>query len=122
MSNRGHFALRAAKVGARGDASSVVAQPEQSRQGRTDPEVVGDDTVALCSLGERDVEVEPDEDALAVQVSQILEKRHARVTTGDHAARSFERGRSGGSSSPHSLCTSPVPSRAWSTRLWLWPS
>ena len=65
-----------AEVTGGGDDRTVVAQPGECRQRGSDPEVVGHDAAATRGLGDRDVEVEPDENALSLQIPQVFEKRH----------------------------------------------
>ena len=66
------LALGTTEVRTGGDLSSVVTQPLQGGQGRTDPEVVSDDTFALWRLCYRDVEVDPNQNVLSLQVPEIL--------------------------------------------------
>ncbi len=79
----------------------------------TDAEVVGDDALALRGPRDRDVEVDPDEDVLALDLAEVLEERDAA----DHGSsltprRSGGRGRRGGWSSPTRCRTSRAPWRA----------
>ena len=115
--------LRSPEMGASGDVGSSIAEPREGGQGRPHPEVVGDETLAVGGLADRDVEVDPDEDVLALEVPEILEKRDSP----DHGSlvmrrRSAWRGRRGGSSSPTRCRTSRGPWRETSPRRCRWPS
>jgi len=65
------LALRTAEVAHRRDLGPLLLQPPQGGQRRPDTKVVGDLTVI-----QRNVEVGPDQDALAGDVPQILELRY----------------------------------------------
>ena len=80
--------LRPAEVRREHDArGAALAQRRDGRQRRADPRVVGD----VLRVVERDVEVDPQEDALALDV-EVLERPHVRGASGA--------GRRSGSSSP----------------------
>ena len=68
---------RPAEVRARHHVGTLVEQPAQRRQGGGDPEVVGHRGLAPHADVQRDVEVDPHQHALPVEVGEVLEERDA---------------------------------------------
>ncbi len=68
--------LRAPEVGDEDDPGTALAQPLDRRQGGPDPGVV-----RHLALVQRNVEVDADEDAPAVQLTQVLERPHRSLPT-----------------------------------------
>jgi hypothetical protein len=72
----------------------MVEEPGECRQDRTDAEVIGHDPLARAIFGERHVQIEPYEDALSMQLAEILEEReapdHLPPTTRQRSMRRFE--------------------------------
>jgi hypothetical protein len=68
-------ALRTTEVTCYDDGGVVLAEPLERREGRGDAQVVGDDAVL-----ERDVEIDPHEDALSALERKILETRDAELS------------------------------------------
>jgi hypothetical protein len=64
-----HRALRSPQVGAQHQVGPQAEQVVKGRNGVSDPEIVGD-----ASVLQRDVEVAPDQDPAAGQLTQILDR------------------------------------------------
>ena len=71
-----HFALRPAQMAREHDGGAVIERVLDRRQRRADPRVVADDAVL-----QRDVEIDADEDALALEI-EIPDRKFHRPANG----------------------------------------